>query len=160
MVYVFSITYQPKNQKYGDRRDYFNRISLETAILIENYGIAGDQKAGGKPTRQLSLLSYEWLAERQQEGYKTNPGDFGEQIIIKGWPIETLKPGDRLQLGKEALIEMTEPRKGCLRLGLAQGTASKLPYDYIGIMAKVITGGTIHRGDPVQLLRLSCSDSN
>lgn len=152
MPHIFSITYQPLYREYGERRDYFIRVPLETANLIAHFGIEGDRKAGGKPTRQLNLLSYEWLAQRQQEGYKTNPGDFGEQLIVKALAVENLLPGDRLQLGDRACIEITEPRRGCLRLGLAQGVNGKLPHKHIGMMAKVVTSGTIGVGDLVKLL--------
>lgn len=151
MGYIFSIVYQPYDQTYGERREDFIRVPLETANLITNHGIEGDQKAGHR-TRQLNLLSYQWLAERKKEGYKTNPGEFGEQLIIKELAVETLNPGDRLQLGDEAIIEMTRARTGCLRLGTAQGIDGQLPYQYIGIMAKVITGGSIRVGDSVKVL--------
>jgi MOSC domain-containing protein YiiM len=67
--------------------------------LIAGHGIEGDDKDGRSPRRQLNLLSYEWLRERKKEGYKTKPGSFGEQLIIKGMAVENLQRVDRLQPG-------------------------------------------------------------
>ncbi|MBE0698286.1 MAG: MOSC domain-containing protein, partial [Anaerolineaceae bacterium] len=85
------------------------------------------------------------------KGYKTGPGQFGEQIIIEGLAMETLRPGTRLQLGKSACIEITKPRTGCDRLELAQGLSIK-GLGPLGVLAKVVSGGEIEAGDPVTVL--------
>ena len=135
-----------------ERLDSFIRIPVETARLIAGHGIEGDDKAGRNPRRQINLLSYEWLAARREEGYKTGPGEFGEQLIIEGLAVEDLERGDRLQIGDEACIEITMARTGCIRLEAAQGVSSKLLRGNIGMLAKVVTGGTINVGNPVSLL--------
>lgn len=154
MSQIHSIVYQPKEsaRKRGERPVDYVRLALEEATLIAGHGIEGDDKAGRSQRRQLNLLSFEWLRERKKEGYKTKPGSFGEQLIIKGLAVENLQRGDRLQLGEEACIEITFPRTGCERLEAAQGTSSKLLRGHIGMLAKVLTGGTIRVGDSVKLL--------
>jgi len=84
-------------------------------------------------------------------GYRTEPGQFGEQIIVTGLAVESLAPGVCLQLGSEARIEITKPRTGCERLEAAQGTSIQ-GLGPIGVLAKVIAGGTIRVGDPVTVL--------
>lgn len=154
MSRIHSIVYQPKDKdrKRGERPVDYLRVPLEAATLIAGHGIEGDDKAGRNPRRQLNLLSFEWLRERKKEGYKTKPGSFGEQLIIKGLAVENLQRGDRLQLGEEACIEITFPRTGCERLEAAQGQSNKLLCGHIGMLAKVLTGGTIRVGDSVKLL--------
>ena len=150
MAQIKSIVYQPMDQAYEDGRfDHFIRVPVPQANLIANHGIEGDRKAGRNPNRQLNLLDEAWLAARQQEGYKTAPGDFGEQIVLAGLSVLDLKPGTILQLGKEAQIEITRSRTPCLRLAAAQGLDSDWPGGKIGILAKVMTGGVIHVGDSV-----------
>jgi len=152
MAQISSIVYQPQDQAYEDGRlDYFIRQPLQTAELIAGQGIKGDRKAGGSPRRQLNLLSADWLAAKQGEGYKTAPGQFGEQLIVSGLTLESLLPGSRLQLGDEAQIEITMPRLGCQRLEAAQGKTG-LSDTPIGLMARVICGGTIQVGAPVRVL--------
>ena len=153
MPQILSILYQPKDRAYEDGRfDTFIRIPCQQSTLIANHGIEGDRKAGRNSKRQLNLLSDDWLAAQLQEGYKTAPGDFGEQLIISGLSVLDLKPGTILQLGDEAQIEITRPRTGCSRLAAAQGLAGEWPGGPIGVLAKVTKSGTIRVGDPIAVL--------
>jgi MOSC domain-containing protein YiiM len=150
MAKIASIVYQPRDRKYEDGRfDYFIRVPVQQAQLMADYGLEGDRKARRNSKRQLNLLDEAWLAARQQEGYKTAPGDFGEQLILSGLSVLDLKPGTILQLGDTAQIEITRPRTPCSRLSAAQGLEGKWPGGHIGILAKVIASGPIRVGDPV-----------
>jgi MOSC domain-containing protein YiiM len=128
----------------------FIREALPEAALVADYGIAGDRKAGRQQARQLNILSLEWLESLQPLGYRTEPGAFGEQIILKGVQLEQMQPGDRLRLGAEALVEITMPRNGCIRLEAAQGKSNDAFNGRVGMMARVISGGIIRVGDPVE----------
>ncbi|MEM7029062.1 MAG: MOSC domain-containing protein [Chloroflexota bacterium] len=158
MATIFSIVYQPQDQAYGDRFDYFIRVPISPAKLIANHGIEGDDKAGRNPRRQLNILSYAWLMQRQKEGYKVEPGDFGEQLIIEGLDVENLPGGTQLQLGSDAIIEITFARTGCIRLDAAQGTEAVFAGADIGMLASVIKSGLIKVGDPVIALAKRFSD--
>jgi MOSC domain-containing protein YiiM len=151
MAHIVSIVYQPIGCTDTREPDRFMRVAVATARLIAGLGIEGDAKAGRHPQRQLNLLSSAWLAARRQEGYKTQPGDFGEQLIIEGLAVEDLCVGERLQLGEQAWIEITKPRTGCAKLQAVQGSASSVTSGTIGMLAKVIAGGVICVGDPVRL---------
>jgi MOSC domain-containing protein YiiM len=156
MTSIYSIVYQPRDLVYGERRDDYLRVPIQRANLVAEHGIEGDQKAGHHPDRQLNLLSREWLMALQPKGYKIEPGQFGEQIIIAGLAVESLEPGARLQLGRGACIEITSLRTGCDRLEAAQGKAVK-GLGPLGAMAKVISGGEIEVGDPVTVLETALS---
>lgn len=155
MSQIFSIVYQPVEQQYQQGEghlDNFIRVSVETAQLIAGHGIEGDQKAGRNPRRQLNLLSTAWLAERKSEGYRSEPGNFGEQLIIDGLDVSNLKPGDVLQLGDEARIEISKARTGCIRLATAQGLDGEWTGGNIGMLATVLSSGSIRVGDPVKVM--------
>ncbi|WP_374687342.1 MOSC domain-containing protein [Promineifilum sp.] len=151
MPHIESIVYQPKKSAQPNGSVDFVRVPLEQATLIADHGIDGDRKAGHNQTRQLNLLSREWLDSVRPLGYRTGPGQFGEQIIVAGLAIERLAPGARLMLGDEAIIEITKGRTGCSRLEAAQGQ-SIAGIGHIGVLARVIAGGTIRVGDPVAVL--------
>ena len=152
MAQLISIVFQPEDQTYSDgRQGGFIRVPAQQVQLIENHGIAGDRKSGHSPKRQLNLLSTVWLAEKEAEGYQTKPGQFGEQLIVEGLDLDSLEAGTRLQLGDEAVIEITMPRIGCTRLEAAQG-AGNLDGKHIGVMSRVLAGGTIRLGDAVAVL--------
>ena len=153
MAQIYSIVYQPKDKAYEEgRTEDFIRLHLKEAMLIANYGIVGDHKAGRHPDRQLNILSYEWLQQRQQEGYRTEPGQFGEQLIIKGLPASGVEDGSQMRLGSEAIVEITKARTGCDRLQAVQTKPIKNISGGIGLMAKVITGGMIGVGDEVKIV--------
>jgi MOSC domain-containing protein YiiM len=146
---VFSIVYQPQDRHYDERMGDFIRVSLQEALLVVDHGIEGDRKGGRQPHRQLNILFYEWLERLLPMGYRTEPGSFGEQLILKGLPFETLKSRDRLRLGAEAVVEIIIPRTGCVRLEAAQGLSNDAFNGEVGWMARVLSGGMIRVGDPV-----------
>ena len=152
MASIHSIVYQPTNQEYDERLDQFMRIPIDEAELIEGHGMRGDAKSGHNPNRQLNLISTAWVQGMGDIGYKTKPGEFGEQMVLDGLAVEDLQPGDRLQLGSAARIEITKARTGCSRLELVQGQIDENAMISIGMLAKVIASGTIRVGDEVRVL--------
>lgn len=152
MASIYSIVIQPENMEYGENIKDYIRVPLDEAQLVAGHGIAGDQKAGRHPRRQVNLLSCEWLEELQPAGYKTLPGQFGEQLILRGLDVLSLKPGDVIRLGETAEIEITKPRTGCTRLEAAQRKPCRDVLGPIGMLAKVIRSGVIRIGDPVRVL--------
>jgi MOSC domain-containing protein YiiM len=151
MAAIGSIVYQPEGMQPAQGEVEYLRIPAQKVYLVAGHGIEGDQKAGHHPDRQLNLLSRAWLDSNAAKGYKTGPGQFGEQIIIDGLPMETLQPGTQLQLGESAWIEITKTRTGCERLELAQGLSIK-GLGPLGVLAKIIKSGEIAVGDPVTIL--------
>lgn len=150
---IYSIVYHPQDEARDHGRQDYLRLPLQTADLVAGHGIDGDQKAGRHPGRQLNILSYEWLQALEPQGYRTAPGQFGEQLIVQDFPLMELEPGDRLQLGDHAVIEITKPRTGCDRLERAQRGKPVVGHlGPLGMLAKVIRSGPIHVGDPVELL--------
>lgn len=150
MPQIMNIVYRTKDQRYSERFADFIRVPANTTHLVAKYGIENDQKGGHHPNRQLNILLWEWVQARRREGYKTEPGEFGEQLVVKGLDFDDLNTGDRIALGEEAIIEVTGPRTGCERLEAAQGRM--IPQRIkakIGLMAKVVHGGTIRLGDSV-----------
>ncbi|MFQ3568032.1 MAG: MOSC domain-containing protein [Aggregatilineales bacterium] len=151
--HIISITFRPLSDpaetSAADRVAYL-RVAAQRANLVAGHGIEGDAKAGRGDTRHLNLMSEETLAALRSEGYTVEPGAMGEQLIVSGINVDALPAGARLQLGQQAVIEITKPRTGCQRFAAVQG---KPPADgRMGVMARVIEGGSIQLGDPVHLL--------
>jgi TatD DNase family protein len=149
MIKIYSIVYQPEDKKYDDRMVDFIREPLQQATLVADHGIKGDAKAGRNRNRQLNILSLEWLENLKTKGYRTEPGEFGEQIIIQNLEVAQLTPGDQMQIGKSAVIEITKARTGCERLEAAQGLSNEAFGGFVGMMAKIVAGGDIRVGDEV-----------
>ena len=150
MTQIASIVYRPIGQP-NPKNDYL-RLDLEDATLVAGYGIEGDAK-GGHPERQLNLMSYETLTILRGQGFYTEPGQMGEQIVIHQLDVDALPAGTKVQLGNEAIIEIVKPRTGCDKFETVQKKSPSLVQSQMGQIAKVIVGGKIHVGDPVRLLK-------
>ena len=150
MIEVASIVYKPE-EAVTDPEDHYVRVPLSSATLVVGYGIQGDRK-GGHPQRQLNLMSFETLQSLREEGFNTQPGQMGEQIVMRGLDVAGLAEGDRLQIGEHACVEVVSQRIGCQRFEHIQGKSRQLAAGRMGVMAKVVTGGAIRVGDPVKFL--------
>ncbi|MBZ0291832.1 MAG: MOSC domain-containing protein [Anaerolineae bacterium] len=151
MIRVHSIVYQPDRSE-NKAPFHFNRVPVDCVQLIADHGIQGDFKAGRNPKRQLNLMSRETLDTLRAQGYKTEPGEMGEQIVLGGLDVMTLQPGDQLQLGDSACIEITARREPCAWFALVQ----EKPYEIareacVGVLARVVASGEVRQGDLVTL---------
>ena len=79
---------------------------VETAKLVEDWGIEGDAHAGHWH-RQVSLLSYEKIEAFRAKGADIPLGAFGENLIVEGYDFRNLPVGTRFSCG-DALLEMTQ----------------------------------------------------
>jgi MOSC domain-containing protein YiiM len=151
MARVVSIVYRPRDTETPRPQDHFARVPLTRARLVEFQGIEGDAK-GGTGDRQLNVMLAESLAELCSEGFKTDPGSLGEQIVISGVSADSLTTGTQVQIGK-AIIEIGIPRTGCVRFETIQGKPRQVAAGRLGVMARVVSAGEIAVGDTVAVLK-------
>ncbi len=149
MAEIFSLVYKPEDE---DAPDHYTRIPVQSATLVVGHGIDGDLNGHGTPKRNLNIMSAEMQAVLKGEGFKTAPGELGEQIAVKGLDMDSLPAGTRLQFGDSAVIEIVKPRTGCDRFEAIQGKARTDAANRLGMMATVITGGEVRVGDPITML--------
>jgi MOSC domain-containing protein YiiM len=97
-------------------------------------------------------MSAETLEQLAAEGFQVEPGLMGEQIIVAGLDVNQLEAGERLQMGNEAVVEVTKLRTGCDRFEAYQGRHPSLAVDRLGVIAKVVAGGSIRPGDRVAVI--------
>jgi molybdopterin adenylyltransferase len=134
------------SEKKGRRKK-----NVPEAQLRFDHGIIGDAHAG-KWHRQISLLSFESISEAVAQGSMVSPGDFAENITTEGIDLQSLRVGDRLNLGKGIELEITQMGKRChtkCEIYKKLGDCI-MPRD--GIFAKVIKGGVIKVGDEIEVI--------
>jgi MOSC domain-containing protein YiiM len=148
MSELTSIVYKPAEAEAT--KTAYTRLPLREARLIAGCGIEGDAK-GGRPERALNIMSVETLESLAGEGFRVNPGQMGEQLIIAGLVVDTLPIGTRLQIGDEACVELTQPRTGCNKFEACQEKPAQQAAERLGMMANVVAGGTIRVGDSVTI---------
>jgi MOSC domain-containing protein YiiM len=128
----------------------FRKLPKAEGHLITDFGLEGDRHAG-RPLRQLSILNVETVTELQQAGMPVEPGILGENITVEGVPVMQLDDGTRMRIG-EAELEITGDRPACKELLGVHKDALKAMLGRTGKMARVVRGGTIRPGDPIELI--------
>ncbi len=120
---------------------------LDRCTVIENRGLENDLHALPDSQRQVLLIEKETL-----DLLGLAPGEVKENVTTKGILLMALKRGDRLMVGEKVMLEITKSCSPCSRMeeikpGLLRALSGKR-----GMLARVLTGGTIAPGDPIRLL--------
>lgn len=141
--------------------------------LLAGLGVEGDGHAGATvrhrsriardPTqpnfRQVHLLQRELLDELAAKGFLIGPGDIGENILARHVDLLGLPTGTILHIGDAAHVQVSGLRNPCIQLdrfkpGLMAATlgrdASGNLVRKAGVMAVVLTGGTVRPGDAIE----------
>jgi MOSC domain-containing protein YiiM len=132
----------------------------ETRLTV--LGLAGDKqkhtKVHGGPERAVCLFSLEIIERLRQEGHPIDAGTTGENLTIAGLDWSAIQPGVKLQVGDEAILEITRDTTPC-RFIAASFTDGKferiLEKNHPGesrFYAKVIREGTLRKGQSVNIL--------
>jgi MOSC domain-containing protein YiiM len=154
------------------RTHSFSKEKVQSIRLIENFGIEGDAHAG--PTdqhlfhirrfgqipnlRQVHLIHAELFDELAEKGHSICPGDLGENIVTRGVDLLGLPTGTYLNLGPQAVIEITGLRNPCKQIenfqpGLLKQVAVQMPDGLVrkgGVMAIVLKGGIVRPSDLIE----------
>ena len=148
---IVSIVYTPDHSDYVRPDDRYARTQIDAATLRVGRGIAGDRKGAKYPDRQINLMASETVAQLAAEGFKASPGELGEQIVVEGVDVDSLKPGDRVRLGTTAIVEVDKARTGCDRFEHIQGQKKSQVRGRLGQMMRVVADGSIRIGDPARI---------
>jgi len=125
------------------------KIPVDAVELQENYGIVGDAHAGDWH-RQISLLAEESIDKMRRLGLDVDPGAFAENITTRGVDLVSLPVGSRLSLG-HTLVEVTQIGKECHNRCAIFYQAGDCVMPKEGIFAKVLSGGTVSAGMPIEI---------
>ncbi|MBN8465084.1 MOSC domain-containing protein [Corallococcus exiguus] len=119
------------------------------AQAVEQHGFEGDrhQRRAVGHKRQLLLLD-----EAQRAALDVPEGALKENVLVEGLPLDALPPGQRLALGAEVVVELTEPCVPCWKLDALRPGLLKDSWGRRGQLARVLKAGTVHEGDTVRLL--------
>jgi MOSC domain-containing protein YiiM len=122
--------------------------SVEAAVAEVERGLVGDRHATRRPghRRQVLLLDEAELALLRLPG-----GLLKENVLLGGIPLESLPPGQRLHLGAEVVLELTEPCIPCWKLEHIRPGLITEAWGHRGQLARVLSGGTVRVGDEARL---------
>jgi len=112
---------------------------------------------GGPGLRQVSLLAIESI-RRQVEcpnvkkgNLSLGPGDFAENLTTEGVGLGQLNIGDRLNIGKEVILEISKIGKECHKYCAVYYKVGDCIMPREGVFAKVLKGGKITAGDSIEV---------
>ncbi|WP_233582806.1 MOSC domain-containing protein [Corallococcus sp. CA053C] len=119
------------------------------ARAVEQHGFDGDrhQRRAVGHKRQVLLVD-----EAQRAALDVPPGALKENVLVEGLALDALPPGQRLALGDEVVLELTEPCVPCWKLDALRPGLLKESWGRRGQLARVLKAGTVREGDPVRLL--------
>lgn len=120
-------------------------VALEEAKAIAGHGLEGCAHAN-PPRREVLFVSKEHL-----DALGLEPGQIRENLTVDGEDVETWPVGRRVRAG-EAVFEITMVNHPCERMeAIRPGLREELKGKR-GKLARVVAGGTVRVGDPVELL--------
>ena len=126
------------------------KSEIPAANVIQDWGIEGDAHAG-KWHRQVSLLAGESIDIVKEKMPNLPIGAFAENIITRGIDFMSLEVGDRLTVAGHVILEITQIGKECHNSCAIKKITGDCIMPREGVFSKVISGGKIQAGDPLDL---------
>ena len=125
--------------------------SRESAHVIEDLGIEGDRyaiKRGfNRAKRQVLMMDKETI-----DLLGLNPGTVRENITTEGMDIYSLAPGQKVRIGAEVELEITELCNPCERMDAVRPGLKDELEGRRGMLTRVARGGDIAVGDGISVV--------
>ena len=126
---------------------------VPSAQVVQS-GLVGDRHRyhlHGGLDRAICLLSEEIYASLREDDVDCEtPGTFGENVLTRGLDDARLRPGDRLRLGPEVVIEIYDARESCKTLKTVDRRFPDLMLGRSGWIARVVATGVIAPGMSIE----------
>lgn len=138
-------------------------------VTVSRTGLEGDGQAdlenhGGldKAVYAYTIENYDYWKEESGRA-DMPPGLFGENFTVSGMPDEAVHLGDTFRIG-EILVQVTQPRVPCFKLGLRMGMADFVSHfmvsGRVGFYLRVLETGSVRGGDAIELVRADAEGLN
>jgi MOSC domain-containing protein YiiM len=153
----------PRTVEHGGRtvRTAIWKRPVTGRVEVRGVNLGGDGQAdrlvhGGvdKAVYAYAQEDYEWWGvELGTEAL--GPGTFGENLTVAGIDLGAIEVGERWRVGA-TLLEVSEPRFPCFKLGIRMGdpsflkrfAAARRPGSYLRILEE----GDLGAGDPIEVV--------
>ncbi len=136
---------------------------VQGPVMLRTLNLDGDDQADRVAHGGLDKAVYVYSAEnyaywkRELDREDLPYGQFGENFTVEGMPDDRIHIGDIFRVG-EALVEVTQPRVPCFKLGIKMGDplfpklflASERPGFYL----RVLEEGKVSAGDIIERLKM------
>jgi len=130
--------------------------------LITEQGLDGDRQQNlrihGGPDRAISLYSLDIIRALQREGHPIAVGSAGENLTVSGLDWSRVVPGTEIEIGEVRLL-ITKYATPCESIADsflgrdATRISQKLHPGWSRVYCRVLSGGLVRIGDPVNLIQ-------
>jgi MOSC domain-containing protein YiiM len=86
------------------------------------------------------------------KGVDINYGDFAENLTIKGIDLAKIPIGQKLQVGEDVILEISQIGKECHEGCAIREQVGDCVMPREGVFSKVIKGGLVRIGDKIRLI--------
>jgi MOSC domain-containing protein YiiM len=121
-------------------------------VLKENHGLVGDAHSTSSTHRQVSLLAQESILKMRDLGLDVHSGDFAENLTTSGIELISIPIGTRIQVGEDAILEVTQIGKECHNRCAIYQQAGDCIMPREGIFTWVVKGGRVTIGDEIKVI--------
>jgi MOSC domain-containing protein YiiM len=118
--------------------------AVESAEALADLGLAGCAHAHRNSKRQVLLVDKETL-----DAMQLKPGTIRENVTTEGLNVNGLTLGERLRIGP-VLLEVGAVCTPCNQLEKVRPGLRRELYGRRGMLCRVLEGGAIQIGDPIQ----------
>ena len=128
---------------------------------VKELGVVGDRqrdlKHHGGPQRAVCVYALERIVALQAEGHPIYPGAIGENVTVAGLDWDQVKPGSRLLLGDQVVLEVTRYTEPCSNLtdSFIDGYFNRVHQERFAgwsrVYTQVVQTGRIKVGDVVRV---------
>jgi len=125
------------------------------AVALRGVNLDGDDQADRRVHGGVDKAVYAYAEEdyrywADQEGVRTQPGLFGENLTVRGIELRSAVVGERWRIGS-TLLEVAQPRLPCYKLGIRMDDA-RFPKRFLaaarqGAYLRIIEEGELRAGD-------------
>ncbi|MBT8204488.1 MAG: MOSC domain-containing protein [Eudoraea sp.] len=159
---------QPTLIEWKGKKEYTGiyKTPVDEAIILGKEGVKGDAIADRRVHGGIDKACYLFSADHYDFWKAQYPhldwdwGMFGENLSIASMDESQIRIGDIYQIG-EALVEVSQPREPCYKLGIKFGDQKVLSefiaYGYPGFYVRVLEEGKVCKGDKLILKQHSSS---
>lgn len=127
------------------------KVPQQRVQVRVGHGFVGDSHARDWH-RQVSLLSESSIAKMRLMGADVGPGDFAENLTIRGLDVYCLPVGTEVRVGPDVRLEITQIGKECHTDCAVFRKIGKCVMPHEGIFAKVLEGGEVRPGDEMEVI--------
>jgi MOSC domain-containing protein YiiM len=157
---VFSLHAKPRTGgEHGIPKSPIATARIRLEGVEGDYNKYRTQRLKRDPGKAVLLLPREVLDDLRAEGWAVEPGHLGENVTSEGLANDAFVVGDRVTIGKDVVLEISEPCIPCSTLRVLEYVGRERLRDFIrtlagrrGWYARVIAEGQIAIGDPISIV--------